>query len=370
MVAHKVGQTLDRRWVLRRILARADHATAFEASHAFLDRVASIVVADPSHREKVLEEAAARDRTYHPGILGVLDVADTSDGVPYLAAAPFVGRPLDGVLMSRGSLPPAEAVSIVLALGDALCHLHALGVSHAALSPSCVLIDEGRAQLLDLGIFSTPLGALSGPLASMPYTAKERLTSGAPASRQTDVYAVAAMLAEMLSGEPPGQWPPADSSFPPPLVAVIDRGMQPPDQRYESMEALLTAIRAAQATGSIPPSLPPASRRECRRGAYVSAIRLRVGAGTIDGRTENISEGGLLIVGAGSVKRGDSVIARLALPSSGRIVSEPCTVRWVRSADGVSKAFGISFDDPAARTLAEVRTYIDLLGVPEPDPTK
>lgn len=259
----EVGQTLDRRWIVRRLLARADHASLYEVHHAFLDRVASIVIAPPEERERLLNEAMARDRTYHPGILGILDVADTREGVPYLVSAPFAGRSPDGVLRSRDRLTADEAVGITLALGEALCHLHALDMAHLALSPGSVLVDGRGAMLLDLGRFPTPLGALSGALASMPYTAPERLTASAPASRQTDVYSVAAMLAEMLSGELPEEWPPDQGSFPAPLAEVVDRGLDEPSRRFESMEAFMAAIQ--RATETVPmESLPPTRQRRIK----------------------------------------------------------------------------------------------------------
>ncbi|MBX3270131.1 MAG: PilZ domain-containing protein [Sandaracinaceae bacterium] len=358
----KVGATLDRRWVLRRVVARADHATVFEATHAFLDRLASVVVARPEDRERLLAEAAARDRTYHRGVLGVLDVADTREGVPYLVGAPLVGRSLDGLLMARGALPPVEAVDIALSLGDALMHVHSLGMAHAALSPASILVDDARVVLLDLGLFPTPLGSLTGPLASMPYTAPERLTSGAAASGRTDVYALAAILAEMLSGEPPEEWPPSEGALPAALAAVVETGLDEADRRPATMEAFIAAIRHA-VREPLPPSIPPATmRRRGPRAAYVSAIRVRLeGDAILDGRTENVGEHGLLIVGAGPVEEGHSVLVRLALPTSGRIVSEPSTVRWVRG-QGQVKAFGVEFDDPAPRTLEDIRRYLELSG--------
>ncbi len=359
----RVGATLDRRWVLRRVVARAEHTTVFEATHAFLDRVASILVARPEDREALLAEASARDRTFHPGVLGVLDVADTREGIPYLVGAPFVGRSLDGILMARGALPVEEAVPIAVSLGEALAHVHALGMAHAGLSPGSVLVEGGSALLLDLGIFPTPLAALSGPLASMPYSAPERLTAGAPASPRTDVYGVAAMLAEMLSGEPPEEWPPTAVAIPAKLAAAVEAGLDEVERRPASMELFVDLVRDAALGPLVPSDVPDKLRRRTLRVAYVSALRVRLAADAVlDGRTENVSEGGLLILGAGPVGDGDRVIVRLALPMSGRIVSEPATVRWVRGAEGQAKAFGVSFDEPAPRTVEDIRRYVELAG--------
>jgi len=358
-VGYDVGKTLDGRWVLRRLLARADHASAFEARHAYLDRVATIVIAEPVHREKVLEEAKLRDRTFHRGILGVLDVGDTRDGIPYLISAPISGRTLDGVLAARGRLTAEEAVDISLGIADALGHLHGLGIAHAALSPASVLLGETAVQLLDVGVFPTPLGSLSGPLASMPYVAPERLRAGAKPGPVSDVYSVAAMLAEMLTGEPPDHWPPDTGSFPAPVAAIVDRGLDDAERRHESIRALSEALLLATETEQME-SLPPTARRAHRRAAYVSAVRVRAGEGTLDGRTENIGEGGVLIVGAGEVTELDEVLLRFALPTSGRLVSEPATVRWVRRA-AETTAFGVSFDEPTERTLEDIRAYVELV---------
>jgi len=358
-VGYDVGKTLDGRWVLRRLLARADHATAYEARHAYLDRVATVVIAGPEHREKVLEEAKLRDRTFHRGVLGVLDVGDSRDGIPYLVSAPISGRTLDGVLAARGKLTAEEAVEISLGVADALGHLHGLGFAHAALSPASVLVGENAIQLLDVGVFPTPLGSLSGPLASMPYVAPERLTGGAAPGPQADVYSVAAMLAEMLTGEPPDSWPPDEGSFPAPLAAIIDRGLDEASRRHPSVHELSEAILLATETEQME-SLPPTARREHRRAAYMSAARVRVGDGLLDGRIENIGVGGVLVVGAGRVTELDQVLLRFALPTSGRLVSEPGTVRWVRNA-AETTAFGVSFDEPTERTLADIHEYVALV---------
>lgn len=356
------GTTLDRRWTLRRLIARSSQATLYQANHAFLDRVASIVVALPEDRELLIREAKLRDQTYHPGVLGVLDVGDTREGVPYLVSEPLSGRSLDGLLLARGALPVEEAVRIATAIGEALTHVHERGIAHAALSPAGVLVDHDRAMLLDLGVFPTPMSSVVGPLASIPYTAPERLRGGAPPSPLTDVYALAAMLAEMLTGDPPGDWPPESRGFPERIANVVDRGLDDVGRRFETIEALLGELREAKSIEPPPPSIATPPKRAHPRVTYVTAARVRRPNGdSLDGRTENISEGGILVLGAGEVELGDAVLVRLALPSSGKIASEPGTVRWIRGGTDKS-AFGVEFDDPTERTLADIRAYIDLMG--------
>ena len=362
-MAIEVGGLLDRRWTLRSMVARAEHATLYQAAHAFLDREASVVVGRPEDREAVLREAKLRDETFHPGVLGVLDVGDTPGGTPYIVSAPLGGRPLDGLLLTRGALPPEEALRIAEAIGAALSHIHGRGLAHAALSPSGVMVERDRALLLDLGVFPTPLSSLVGPLASLPYSAPERLREGAPASAKTDVYSLAAMLAEMLTGDPPSEWSRREGTFHARIERVVDRGLAPAEERFDTVQDLLDGLTEASSIQPIPPSLPPPSKREKPRSAYVTAARVRRPHGdALDGRTENVSEGGLLILCNKAVDVGESVLVRFALPVSGTIVSEPATVRWVRGGEEKA-AFGVSFDDPTAATLEDIRHYVDLMGV-------
>jgi len=356
------GKTLDRRWSLRRLIARTPQASLYQASHAFLDRVASIVVAQPEDRELLLREARLRDQTFHPGVLGILDVADTAEGIPYLVSAPLAGRSLDGLLLARGALPVEEALRIATAVGEALCHIHERGIAHANLSPSGILVDHDHAMLLDLGVFPTPMSSLVGPLASMPYTAPERLRGDAAPSARTDVYALASMLAEMLTGEPPGDWPPDSRGFPERIANVVDRGLDDVGRRFETVEALIDALKEARSVEPVAPSVAPPPKRAHPRVSYVTAARVRRPNGdSLDGRTENISEGGILVLGAGKIELGDAVLVRLALPTSGKIASEPGTIRWIR-AGGDKSAFGVEFDDATPRTVADIRAYVELMG--------
>lgn len=251
--------------------------------------------------------------------------------------------------MARGALSPDEALRITSSIGKALIHVHDRGLAHAALSPAGILVDGERAMLLDLGVFPTPLSSLVGPLASLPYSAPERLREGAPPSPQTDVYALASMLAEMLTGEPPADWPPDEGSFPARIAAVVDRGLDDRERRFESVDDLLIGLSEAKSIDPLPPSLPPAHQRAHPRAAYVTAARIRRPHGdALDGRIENISEGGLLVLGPSEVESGEAVLIRLALPNSGKIASEPATVCWVRA--GTERAaFGVRFDSPAGQ---------------------
>jgi c-di-GMP-binding flagellar brake protein YcgR len=93
-------------------------------------------------------------------------------------------------------------------------------------------------------------------------------------------------------------------------------------------------------------------------------VRLRRPNGdALDGRTEDISEGGLLILVSGEVAAEESVLVRFALPSSGRLVSVPATTRWARRAGG-REALGLRFEEPGDRVVEDIRSYVDYLASP------
>jgi len=352
----------------------------FEAQHERLERKAWIRLLGPhdfeevAARERFFEEARLLDAARHRAVITVLDAAPTADGEPYLATEALEGRPLDGVLEVRDTLSIDEAVSVALDLGDALSHAHDLGIIHRGLCAGSVLWTEPArgerergAKLLDFGVSPCPTSVLSGPLAAMGYASPERL-SGAPPDRASDVYALGALLFEMLCGRLPSRGSEPSplalrEAIPESLDAVVRTALAPATTRYGGMQELTGALREVTAVQPLPPSEPPARRRAHPRAGYVTPVRMRRDGGELfDGRTEDISEGGVLVLTSGQAHAGESVLLRFALPMSGRLVSVPANIRWARETRGERVALGVSFEDPGDRVLEEVRAYVGYLG--------
>jgi eukaryotic-like serine/threonine-protein kinase len=143
----------------------------------------------------------------HPNLVSVFDTATDDEGV--LIVMEYVdGEPLSRMLR-RGPLRPEEVRRLVLDVGDALDHAHAEGIIHRDVKPGNVLIrEDGVTKLADLGIATASDGTKitrSGiVLGTASYMAPEQLEGGelGPAA---DIYALAAIAFEALSGKKPRQ---------------------------------------------------------------------------------------------------------------------------------------------------------------------
>lgn len=175
-----------------------------------LPRAAAL--SDPLFRERFLREAEAAVRLSHPNIVKTHQVG--ADGpVCYLATEYVAGPTLATWLAGRVEPVSArEAAGLVAAVADAVHHAHERGVLHRDLKPSNVLlqpgadgltpkvVDFGLARLVDRDAGATQAGVVVGTPA---YMAPEQVTGRHPVSTRTDVYALGAILYELLTGRPP-----------------------------------------------------------------------------------------------------------------------------------------------------------------------
>ncbi len=168
------------------------------------------VAADPSRLRRFEQEARAIAALSHPNVITIFDVAI---GEPaYLVTELLEGETLRA-LLNRGPLLWSRTIEIVLQLLDGLAAAHARGILHRDLKPDNVFLTRDHVvKILDFGLAklvvpasaddvtradATTPGVLLGTVA---YMAPEHLRGGA-ADARSDVFAVGAMLFELLTGE-------------------------------------------------------------------------------------------------------------------------------------------------------------------------
>jgi tRNA A-37 threonylcarbamoyl transferase component Bud32 len=196
------------------LLGRGGMGLVFKARQQTLKRhVALKIVVSGAHagaaeRARFRTEAEAVARLHHPGIVQIYEVGEQA-GCPYLALE-FVGGGSLAQHLNGMPMPPRRAAQLLLDLARAVQHAHEQGIVHRDLKPANVLLTEtgvakiadfGLAKLLDVEQGQTQTGAVLGsPSYMAPEQAAGKVRAIGPA---TDVYALGAILYELLTGRPP-----------------------------------------------------------------------------------------------------------------------------------------------------------------------
>lgn len=143
----------------------------------------------------------------HPGIARLLDLGESDDGIPYIVMELVRGEPITRHCARLG-LGIRERLELFRQVLAAVSHAHRNLVVHRDIKPANVLVDEnGLVKLLDFGI-AKPLQSVGDATATASrcltptYASPEQFTGGA-ISVMSDVYALGALLHELLTGQPP-----------------------------------------------------------------------------------------------------------------------------------------------------------------------
>ena len=290
-----------------RILEPLGHggtSVVYRAEHVRLGRSAALKLLTPSvgeadFAERFLRESQLAASIDHPSIVPVYDAGE-DDGLLYIAMACVDGSDLKSLIAEDGKLPVRRALRIVGQIGSALDAAHARGLVHRDVKPANILVGaEDRAYLSDFGVVkelasggTTRTGTFVG---TIEYCAPEQI-EGRPVDARADVYALACVLYESLTGTPPFHRPSEVAvlnahlhapppkltreapELPPALESVIAKALsKSPLDRYGSCGEFVAAARAAVA-----------ERRVHRRRLAVSLSLLAVAA---------LLGGGLALVG-------------------------------------------------------------------------
>jgi CheY-like chemotaxis protein len=198
-----------------RTISSGGMSALYEAHDEKLDRAVAVKLIKPEHfddptmRVRFEQEARAVARIDHPGVVAVFDSGDVDDGTLFFVMELLRGLNLGQLLRRHGPGTPRQVASLARQLGAAISAAHRAGFIHRDIKPENIYLvdaDDGfRVKLLDFGI-TKPIGfdphvTQTGTFIGTPaYMAPEQLR-GEAVDVRADVYALAAVLYEALTGQ-------------------------------------------------------------------------------------------------------------------------------------------------------------------------
>ena len=276
-VADLTGRVLAGRYRLLAPIGAGASGRVYVADDVRLKRRVAVKVLhlalaeDGGFLRRFRAEAQVAASLNHPNVMAVFDWGE--DDVPFMVLELLTGGSLRGVLDGGARLSPSQAAHVGRQVTSALEYAHARGVVHRDIKPANLLFDEhGIVRVADFGLaralaeasWTEPAGAVVG---TARYAAPEQAT-GAPLDGRADLYSLAVVLVEAVTGTVPAV---ADTAIGTlvarthtPLVAplslgrlgpVVERAGRPePADRYPDAATMRAAL--ADATRALAPPQP------------------------------------------------------------------------------------------------------------------
>ena len=258
-------------------IGRGGMATVYGADDLRHGRRVAIKVLRPElaatlGTERFLREIGIAARLTHPHIVPLLD-SGTADGMLYYVSQYVAGGSLRHRLRTEARLPVRDALRITEEVGAGLDFAHRSGIVHRDVKPENILFADGHAVLTDFGIarttstrsdFRTDEGLIVG---TPEYMSPEQASGEVDLTSASDIYSLACVVYEMLTGAPPFSGGPAQSivarhlsevprsarvvrpEVPEGVVRAVARAMaKDPLERFVSIGAFITALEDDPAT--------------------------------------------------------------------------------------------------------------------------
>ena len=279
------GRLLAERYLLEGQIGTGGFGAVFAAVDTRLQKQVAVkilspqVARDPEALARFQQEAVAASQIGHEGIVDVTDFDTDTDGTQFIVMEYLDGTDLANVIEDEERLEPVRALSIAIQTSHALAVAHHKGILHRDLKPANIFLlnrelRDDFAKVIDFGISKVLHGQLgadkltsTGQIIGTPYYMAPEQAAGGDIDGRADIYSLAIILYEMLTGEPPfsgrtylevitkhlAEPPERPTNMVPDLPegAILDRLLltalaKEPDERQPSMaafgDAMLTVL--------------------------------------------------------------------------------------------------------------------------------
>jgi serine/threonine-protein kinase len=339
-----VGETIAGRYEVEELVGHGGMSSVYKARDALLERHVALKILheqysnDEDFVERFKREARSVAQLQHPNIVTVIDRGE-EDGRQYIVFEYVDGENLKERVVRNGRLEVRDALEIAVEVARGLAFAHEQGLVHRDVKPQNILLNgDGRAKVTDFGIARTVdvdgMTQTGTVLGTSNYIAPEQ-ASGQRVDVQSDVYALGAVLYELLAGEVPfpgesfvvvamkHMHEPAPSlldvrgDVPLRVAAAVDRALEKdPEQRFPTMDAFAAELEACLA--------------ELDRGDDADATMVIASSAAASGakpRRRKVSRWPIVIGVLALVAIAAIVIGLLAIPGTNENGPPPATTR-------------------------------------------
>jgi len=317
----------------------------YKAKDSVLDRTVAVKVMNDAIarsdelRTRFLREAQAAASLQHPNVVSIYDLGEV-DGHLYIAMEFVQGADLEALMQTHEPLTLQQKLDVIIDVLSGLTFAHKRGIVHRDIKPANIRIaEDGRAKLMDFGVAhltSSQLTSTGASLGTPVYMSPEQITGG-KATPATDVFAVGAVLYELLTGckpfdantlqalfykiltEKPKPLREAMPGLPSALDHIVEKAMaKDAPQRYQSaldMANDLSGVRAMLSGPSYPSSVSLSATvehaiRRSKQAAKVRMVRRELFAGGV------LAAVLVIVLGWWQLKKGDDRITTTASAGS------------------------------------------------------
>ena len=308
-VTGRLRTSLADRYRIERNIGHGGMATVYLAHDIRHDRKVAVKVLRPELSailggERFLNEIRVTANLQHPHILGLYDSGE-AEGLLFYVMPYVEGESLRQKLTREKQLSVEEAIDLTRAVASALDYAHRHGVVHRDIKPENILLADGQPLVADFGISLAVSNAAANrltetglSLGTPNYMSPEQATGDRAVDGRSDIYSLACVTYEMLTGDPPHtgstaqaviakilteQATPVTSgrpTTPPHVVAALHMALAklPADRFHTAAEFGQALAQSGRGSTAAMPAIAAPSRTNWRTAAGIALVAALVGA--------------------------------------------------------------------------------------------